>query len=223
MSLWQNIYDVENIYTMTDFCGDAPETIQSQYAASKNMVSVMKGFNKLIDPRDPILRFYHDFFNIYTASTKGLDNWGRTLVMDRIVHDEGTGQSIELDDKHYRLLLLYKAAANIGSSDIDTMNRLFSMLIGIMEMTNAPAYVLETGKMVIRYVCEDFMSTIQMAMFKKAGILTKGAGVGWELYATNPEETFGFNGSGMQPFCQAPFAPSPLTTGTNKNVNQRTG
>lgn len=207
MSLWQNIYAVDDFREMPDARTLAPETIQSQYAASKHIVSVMKGFDDLIDPRDPILRFYRDFYNIYTANTEGLNNWGRILVMDRMVEDETTGFSVELDDENYRMLLLYKAAANIGSSDIPTMTRLFAILMNVMGESGAPAYVLEAGKMMIRYVSEEFMSPLQMAMFKKAGILTKGAGVGWELYAVNPNKVFGFFGSGMRPFNQAPFVP----------------
>ncbi len=61
--------------------------------------------------------------------------------------------------------------------------------------------------MVIRWVFEDFLDAVQSAVFKAAGTLARGAGVGWELYAVGPDKVFGFDGSAMHPFNQAPFAP----------------
>jgi len=115
---------------------------------------------------------------------------------------------ITLDDEHYRLLLLYKALANISASDAATQNKLLSILVdsGIGDMPSA-GYVLEVGPMVIRWVFEDSLNSMQLAIFKAVGTLARGAGVGWELYAVNPRTTFGFDGSNMQPFNQAVFVP----------------
>jgi hypothetical protein len=137
---------------------------------------------------------------------------------------------ITLDDELYRLLLLYKALANISASDAATQNKLLSVLMDAVGLCpartggygggNPPgtgigtgvgafsdaAYVLEIDTMAIRWVFESFLTPLQLAVFKVAGTLARGAGVGWELYAVNPSQTFGFDGSGMQPFNQAPFA-----------------
>jgi hypothetical protein len=115
---------------------------------------------------------------------------------------------ITLDDEHYRLVLLYKALANISASDAATQNKLLSILIdsGVGDMPNT-GYVLQVDTMVIRWVFEDFLDSIQLAIFKAVGTLARGAGVGWELYAINPRMVFGFDGSGMQPFNQAVFVP----------------
>ena len=69
------------------------------------------------------------------------------------------------------------------------------------------AYVLEVDTMVIRWVFEDFLNDMQLLVFKVAGTLARGGGVGWELYAVDPARVFGFDGGGWQPFNQAPFAP----------------
>ena len=126
------------------------------------------------------------------------------------VPDYGSGAAvtmITLDDELFRLLLLYKALANISASDAATQNKLLSVLIdtGIGRFGNV-AYVLEVGPMVIRWVFADFLTPQQRAVFAVAGTLARGAGVGWELYAVNPGRVFGFDGSDMQPFSQAPFA-----------------
>jgi hypothetical protein len=131
------------------------------------------------------------------------------------VPDSGSAVTmITLDDELFRLLLLYKALANISASDAATQNKLLSVLIdtGIGGFGNV-AYVLEIDTMVIRWVFEDFMTPLQLAVFRVAGTLARGAGVGWELYAVNPENVFGFAGSDMRPFNQAPFASdNALTT-----------
>jgi hypothetical protein len=114
---------------------------------------------------------------------------------------------ITLDDESFRLLLLYKAMANISASTAEVQNSLLAMLVatGISAFPRA-AYVLEVDAMVIRWVFEDFLNPLQLAVFKAAGTLARGAGVGWELYAVNPQEVFGFDGGDWQPFGQAPFA-----------------
>ncbi|MGL4208548.1 MAG: hypothetical protein ACRCTY_04095, partial [Candidatus Adiutrix sp.] len=60
------------------------------------------------------------------------------------------------------------------------------------------------------WVFEDFMGPMEMGVFKAAGTLARGAGVGWEMYALNPEMVFGFDGSTMHPFNQRPFTPTEL-------------
>lgn len=202
--------DVRREHSIRDLKSHA---IQSQYSASPRMLDLMEGFQTRLEPRADIDLFYESMFDIRTASGAGLDNWGRIVGVARIIEDEDT--SLTLEDEPYRMLLLYKALANISASDAATLNKLLHTLMGSgIGGFNAPAYVLEVGPMVIRWVFEDFMDPIQLAVFRVAGTLARGAGVGWEIYAVNPETAFGFDGSEMQPFNQAPFAPdNALTTG----------
>jgi hypothetical protein len=128
------------------------------------------------------------------------------------VPDNASSQSatlLRLPDDLFRLLLLYKALANISPCDAAAQNRLLSVLIatGIAEF-GGKAYVLQTAPMVIRWVFEFSLSALQLAVFKVAGTLARGAGVGWELYAIDPRQAFGFAGGDWQPFNQAPFAGS---------------
>jgi hypothetical protein len=120
---------------------------------------------------------------------------------------------VTLEDEYFRLLLLYKAMANISASDASTQNKLLATLIntGIGGFPSV-GYVLEVDTMVIRWVFEDYLTPLQLAVFKVAGTLARGAGVGWELYAINPAQVFGFDGSGFQPFDQAPFVPDKALT-----------
>lgn len=197
-----NVREPDNIRDLTTYA------IQSQYAASPHILALLAGYQLNLELTQDIDLFYEKIFNIYTAEGWGLDNWGRILGISRLIEDEDTDTTLNLSDDLYRALLLYKALANISSSDAATLNSLLNVLIntGISGFPNV-AYVLEVDTMVIRWVFEDFLTDEQLAVFKVAGTLARGAGVGWELYAINPDQVFGFDGSGMHPFNQRPFAP----------------
>ena len=214
---WRDISDVRELENIREFTSYA---IQSQYSASKRIRALAAGYQLRINPDIDIQLFYNKMFNIYTAEGIGLDNWGFILQIERNITDPDTSVSFNLDDEPYRLLLLYKALANISASDAISQNKLLSVLVdaGIGGFGSV-AYVLEIDTMVIRWVFEDFLNEIQLAVFKVAGTLARGAGVGWELYAINPLEVFGFDGSEMQPFNQAPFVPGNILIQGDYNAN----
>ena len=206
MPTWPDIRETDNLRAQDDARELKSKAIQSQYSASKKMLKLMAAFQRELEITEDADLFYDKFFNIYTAKGHGLDNWGRILARPRTIDDAGA--SLTLTDEYYRLLLIYKALANISRSDAATLNSLLSELIntGIAGFPKA-AYVLEVDTMVIRWVFEDWLSDLQQAVFKAAGTLARGAGVGWELCAINPDQVFGFDGSEMYPFNQRPFAP----------------
>lgn len=235
MYTWRNLRTTLDVRELENTREKTSYAIQSQYSASKKIMALAAGYQERISPELDVELFYEKMFNIYTAEGFGLDNWGVILQIGRtipgpylgdcfgfdgsglfpfdqlpFVPDSGSGtvvSVITLDDELFRLLLLYKALANISPSDAATQNKLLSVLIdtGVGGFGNV-AYVLEIDTMVIRWVFEDYMTPLQLAVFKAAGTLARGAGVGWELYAINPGQVFGFDGSDMQPFNQAPFA-----------------
>lgn len=208
MYTWRDIWEVQDFCEIENIRDLTSYAIQSQYSSSKRIVSLCSLYQKHIDPRFDVDLFYEKMFDIYTAEGVGLDNWGVILQMPRTIEDADTGSGITLDDEYYRSLLLYKAMANISASTADAQNKLLGILLAT-GIGNFPqtAYVLEVDTMVIRWVFEDFLNDIQRAVFKAAGTLARGAGVGWEWYAINPSQVFGFDGSEMNPFNQAPFAP----------------
>lgn len=218
MPTWRDIHETTNLRALENVRSVASYAIQSQYSASPKMLNLMAGFQKQLDLRQDADTFYHDIFDIYTATGYGLDNWGRIVAISRNIEDPNTGATLTLDDDYYRLLLLYKCLANISASDANSLNHLLKELIntGIANFPPA-AYVLEpvdspNWPMVIRWVFEDYLDDIQRAVFFVAGTLARGAGVGWELYALNPRQVFGFT-PGWQPFNQAPFAPDQSLIG----------
>ncbi len=208
MYTYPDIHESENLRNQHNFRKFKSYAIQSQYSASRSIVALSRGYQARICPDADIDLFYIKIFDIYTAEGIGLDNWGLILQMSRTIADPDTGVEYTLNDNYYRLLLLYKALGNISASTAEAQNVLLTALIDTgIGAFGGDAYVLEVDTMVIRWVFEDFLTPEQLAIFKVAGTLARGAGVGWELYAINPDKVFGFDGSGMHPFNQAPFAP----------------
>jgi hypothetical protein len=206
MPTWNDIREDGDLRAEHNLRGVRSLAIQSQYSASRRLLAMTGSFQDVLDPTVDIDLFYKRIFNILTAEGYGLDNWGRILGIARVISDEGV--SLTLEDEMYRLLLLYKAMANISDATAAGLNRLLGVLIatGVGGLP-ARAYVLEIAPMVIRWVFEDFMSPIQLAVFNAAGTLARGAGVGWEFYAISPGKVFGFDGQLMLTFNLAPFAP----------------
>lgn len=209
MPTWFNVRIDSNLREHDNLREMVSYAIQSQYSASKRILALAAIFQSVITitENDTDLLF-DNIINIYTASGLGLEWWGNLLAVGRVIEDMDTGAALTLNDEYYRLLLLYKAMSNISTDTAETLNYLLKHLVdsGIADFPSV-AYVLEVDTMVIRWVFEGVLNDIQRAVFYAAGTLARGAGVGWELYAVNPVQVFGFDGSGMLPFNQAPFAP----------------
>lgn len=235
MYTWRDMLEALDFRELDDVREKSSYAIQSQYAASAKIRALCAGFQLRIEPQADIDLFYDKMFNIYTAEGFGLDNWGVILQIGRQIigppsgdcfgfdksglhpfnqypftPDTGLVEStyVTLDDEMFRLLLLYKALANISASDAATQNRLLATLInsGVGDFPEM-GYVIEVDTMVIRWVFEDFLTPTQQAVFRAAGTLARGAGVGWQIYAINKNEVLGFVGSELQPFNQGIFAP----------------
>lgn len=199
------------------------DSIQSQYAASPTIRALVDFMNIRVDPTVDIKLFYDKIFNIYTAEGWGLDNWGRILGIGRILQVEtddyfgfngselepfnqqvfyypGVTNAYPLEDTPYRQLLLYKAAANIAASDLSTLNFLLNQVFN-----GRGAYIVESGVMFIRYYFEFILTPYERALMRLDFIPPRPAGVGYEWLEAPPAETFGFNGSGLQPFDQGTF------------------
>lgn len=207
MPTWRDIRETADFRELDNVRELTGYAIQSQYSASEKILALCAAFQERLDPSVDIDLFYSSMVSIYSATGLGLDQWGIILGMGRTIDDAESGKLLTLDDDYYRALLLYKAMSNISASTAAAQNALLSMLVetGIAAFPRV-AYVLEVESMVIRWVFEDSLNAMQLAVFRAAGTLARGAGVGWELYALDPAASFGFDGSSLQPFNQAPFA-----------------
>lgn len=204
---------------------DLNETILSQYANSPAIMALIRSMNDRIDPAADIQMFYDQVWNINTATTWGLDNWGRILGISRLIEIQGDdatfgflGSTMQpfgqgtfarpqatniysLTDDAYRALLMLKAAANVSDCSVPGINSIIqNMLAG-----RGPCYVLEVGPMQIRYVFEFWLTPYERALMRNQTVPPKPGGVGYEILEIDIPNTFGFMGSGLQPFNQAMF------------------
>ena len=208
-----------------DFIELEEETILSQYSTSPHILELSKDFALRIDPSPDIDTFFEKIFDIETAQGWGLDNWGRILGVPRGVqvatvdwfgyygsnlqpwnnapfyNDAQATNNYPLTDEAYRKLLLYKAAANIGTADAATINRLLSQIFPTFD------HVVDNLDMSIRAVFSDYLQPVEIGILNTYGALNKGAGVQWVYLSVNPDEVFGFDNSGFQPFDQGVFTP----------------
>lgn len=213
-----------------DFNELAEKTIQSQYGASPHILGIVKAAAAQLDPTGDIRTFYNEVFNPLTAHGVGLDIWGRIVGAGRYLtidnedffgfygsnlnpfnnapfYFTGDTNHYRLDDEAYRTLIFLKAAANIGNSTLPGIKEVLTALF------DNPVLVMNIGNMKVRIVFTFYLTPYQRALFAEYGVLNLGGGVGFEYYQIEPENTFGFNGSELQPFNQGVFQPYPIQQG----------
>lgn len=213
-----------------DFNDLALGTIQSQYGASPHIIGIVEAAAKQLDPTGDIKTFFDKVFNPLTAEGVGLDIWGRIVGASRYLDVENEdffgffGQQLNpfnqapfyitgdtnvfrMNNTAFRTLIFLKAAANIGNATLPSIKEILSKLF------DDPVLVMNIGEMKVRIVFTFYLTANQRALFREYGILNLGAGVGFEYYQIDPQGTFGFDGSGLQPFNQGIFQPYDIQEG----------
>lgn len=202
---------------------DVLDSIQSQYAASPHMLALLVSKAALADPGKDVMVWYDKIFNPRTAEGVGLDIWGRIVGANRTLEvgetrwfgfmqgrlqpfNQGvfwSGEQVyttsDLSDEDFRTLIFWKAAANIASAEAPALNQLLQNLF-----PGEVSYIIEVGVMHIRVVSRFQLSAVQEAIFRRYGLLAKGAGVGVEWLGV-PAHTLGFAGTELAPFDQGTF------------------
>lgn len=182
------------------------DTIISQYADSPKLRNIIDTFNQAVEPDDFIDDFYDMIWNIETAGTYGLDAWGKIVVVSRLLtvnpggkyfgYREALNTTPVLDDPQpfnqatfytgdmqtstvsltndaYRKLIMLKAMANITNCTIPNMNAMLMYMFG----DSGRAYVRNDGGMVMTYVFEFELSTVELAIVQSSGALPSPAGI----------------------------------------------
>jgi hypothetical protein len=151
-----NIGIVSDVYVQEVM--DYKNTVISQYGNSPTLLALVQSAIDAINPYINLDNFYNDVWNIETARGWGLDVWGRIVGVSRIVQvqnlsgydgfaeagigaqfptfgfgkmykgDTAGSGGLLLTDDAYRLLILFKAAANISDCSIPSLNAVLSQL-----------------------------------------------------------------------------------------------
>ena len=213
-----------------DFTELWEKTIQSQYGTSPHIKGIIEAFAKRIDPTIDIETFYHDYFDPRTAVGVGLDIWGAIVGADRLIevdnfdyfglegqnllpmdnapfyHEKGSTNLYRMSDDAFRELIFLKAWANIADATMPSIKFVINKLFP------GGATAIEAEHMKLRVIFLSFaVPAYSFALLKRYGLFNLGAGVGWEYYIIDQQQTFGFEGSGMQNFDNGIFAPYDIT------------
>lgn len=197
-------------------------TVAAQYANSPVMLALLSGMNSAIDPSVDINKFYTDMWDVATATSYGLDCWGRIVNVSRILTIPGTAVVADylgfaeagisafgfgwgtfyttpsstnfiLSDDAYRQLIMLKAAANITNCSIAALNHIVSQLFA----GQGRVYVTDVGDMQMVLVFEFMLSSMQKALLLQSGIVPVPCGVGFNIMDIDVTRTFGFAEAGV--------------------------
>ncbi|MEX3555718.1 MAG: DUF2612 domain-containing protein [Burkholderia gladioli] len=210
------------------------QTVISQYANSPTLIQLVQNMNGYVDPSADIDAFYDNVWNIQTAVGRGLDIWGKIVVLEhgRLLkipsaeinlgfNEAGTAsattfnsgvfyagqpitQNYYLSDDAFRTLILVKAAANISDGSIPSYNRLLQSLF----VGRGRCYVNDLGNMQMRYTFEFYLQPFELAIITQSGALPRPTGVLVTVLEEPQNSTFGFSEAGVgsaAPFGQGTF------------------
>lgn len=202
-----------------------PVTVQSQYAASPRILALAAQYWDTLNPTSSFDLMIAKMIDPSTAEGYGLDVWGRIVGIKRALIPVASdylafappanvtnpaGDSWDnapfnpvnsagyASDPIYRTYVYVKAMLNIGNGSLADLNRYFSLLY-----PDSGIKIIHSGTMIIRVL--DFSVRLTAADILALRTLDwVPLGVGWQLWQGEPD-CFGFAGSDLQPFDQAPF------------------
>lgn len=174
--------------------------VLSQYANSPHFIALIDAFVSSIDSDEDVEKFYEKIFNISTAEEGGLDVWGNILNIPRnvVLSDGGI---YHLDDDTYRFILSIRAMSNISNCTLPNLQEIMTSLF--QERGNVK--VVDTGTMHIKFVFDFLLTQEELAILGIPNIIPRPTGVGIEIVENLVNTTFGFHGTGFQPFGQGNF------------------
>ena len=183
---------IPGFFDASDF--DILRVIQSQYAGSPRLKSLTVTCWSLLNPESSIGLMYEHMIDPWTADGAGLDVWGRIVATARRIY--AAGESVILDDYTYRKYIFVKALFNLTNSSLASINFFCGQLI------SSGVRVLHTDTMVLTVLVTEIVDPQALQAF--LNLRWSPTGVGVKIYyVLGP--VFGFNGSGLHPFNQAPF------------------
>lgn len=190
------------------------DTVLSQYANSETILQLIDSMNQYFSVDADLDAFYAAVWNVLapgaTLNTYGLDVWGRIVGVNRnlnipadIVNPGGysfTAGTYTLDNESFRTLILIKALSNITDCTSGSLNALLSQLF----RNRGRCYVKDDGSMEMTFTFEFYLLPYEYAIVVSSGAVPHPAGVLVKIEQISTD-TFGFEGSNLQPFDQGTF------------------
>lgn len=146
----------------------------------------------------------YNFLDIKTATDWGLNLWGKLFQVKRLYNING--KQINISRELYRRLILGKLQlihSNGTNPDINKyLNFIFSPYV---TNTSWAVIVQDNLDMTITYIFNFEPTDEELALIYSRNFLPTPAGVEDKIYIMDPKNIFGFDGTGFQPWNQAPF------------------
>ena len=140
-----------------------------------------------------------DVFNIDTASTFGLNLWGRFLGVGRPSYMDG-GVLVEFDDDQYRTVLKGRLMLMMSNGSVPEINKYINYLF-----PDKSTFVVDYQDMSVNIVFYYTPSSQEMAIIQLDGFLPRPAGVNVNYVFVPPDEVFGFYGQELSTFDNGSF------------------
>lgn len=134
-----------------------------------------------------------------TANDYGLAVWGNLLQTPRTW--KINGENVTLTTQQYRTLLIARLRLLSIRGTVEEINGILNFLF----KNYGKAWVIDNYDMTITYRFNFTLTDLQLEILRNLTLLPRPAGVEMQVIAVS-NDVFGFNGSGCQPFNQAPFA-----------------
>lgn len=172
-----------------------------QYDKATHIKTLMQNKQKFLkaNVEDFWNNWLKDVFNIDTASTFGLNLWGRFLGVGRPSYLDG-GVLVEFDDDQYRTVLKGRLMLMMSNGSVPEINKYINYLF-----PDKSTFVVDYQDMSVNIVFYYTPSSQEMAIIQLDGFLPRPAGVNVNYVIVPPDEVFGFYGQELSTFDNGSF------------------
>ena len=188
--------------TALDFTWDSLKSVLWQYDNSPVLQALLQ--NRMAFYNESTKQFFtdyiHDVLDLNTANTFGLAIWGSMLGIDRPTYINSDGDTVSFSDDTYRMLLKAKILRLNKRPTIPNINEFLITLFGKGSFASDPQNMT-----LVTYTIATIPTAEVEAISRIADFFPRPAGVGINIQPIDYQNTFGFNGSGLQPFNQGNF------------------
>ncbi len=208
---------------------DVKDTLMSQYANSPAIVGIIEGIADALDPEHTAEEFYSMLWRLSSATSWGLDIWGRIVGVNRNVQmsdpdaitfgfkTDPVSQNFtpfnvapfsaggakfntyRLPDNLYKELIIIKAASNILYATAPNINKYLQMIF------TEKVYYYITGHMTAKYIFEFELTAVQRLIVYTLKLLPEPCGVLISYEEKPIAGVFGFDGTEYETFDHGVF------------------
>jgi hypothetical protein len=149
-------------------------------------------------------RWIDDVLNIQTANEFGLTLWSFLLNLERPLYTNADGELVPIPTESYRFLLNAKLYKNSHAPTFSNVNTFIRQIF--FNHPDNKSYVQDNLNMSITYILDFFPTAEEEIVLQLNDFLPRPSGVKIaSIIPIPPQETFGFEGSGLKPFNNGVF------------------